>query len=47
MKKQIESGDYKRLGALTDVNIVCSSSNYGKFYSVFIIFLIFSLFNFL
>ena len=47
MKKQIESGDYKRLGALTDVKIVCSSSNYGKFYWVFIISFIFALFNFL
>ena len=47
MKKQIESGDYKRLGALTDVNIVCSSSNYGKFYSFFIISLLFALFIFL
>ena len=47
MKKQIESGDYERLGALTDVNIVCSSSNYGKFFSVFIISLLFALFNFL
>ena len=47
MKKEIESGDYKRLGALTEVNIVCPSSNYGKFYSVSIISFIFALFNFL
>ena len=47
MKKQIESGDYKRLGALTDVNIVCPSSNYGNFFYASIISFIFSLFIFL
>ena len=45
MKKQIESGDYTRLGALNDVNIVCP--NYGKFYSVSIISLLFAFLNFL
>ena len=45
MKKKIESGDYKRLGALNEVNIECPS--YEKFYSASIISLLFSLLNFL
>ena len=44
MKKKIESGEYKRLGALTNINIECYS---GKFYPLLIMTLIFALLNFL
>jgi len=44
MKKKIESGEYKRLGALTNINIECYS---GKFYPLLIMSLIFTLLNFL
>ena len=44
MKGKIESGEYRRLGALTDVNIECYS---GKFYPLLIMSLIFALLNFL
>ena len=51
MKKQIESGKYQRLGALTNVNIVCPSPSpspsYGNYYSISIISLIYTLLNFL
>ena len=45
MKKKIESGDYKRLWDLNEVNIECPY--YEKFYSASIISLLFSLLNFL
>ena len=44
MKKDIENGKYRRLGALTNVHIECYS---GKFYPLLIISLIFALLNFL
>ena len=44
MKGKIESGEYRRLGALTNVNIECYS---GKFYPLLIMSLIFALLNFL
>ena len=50
-KKQIESGKYQRLGALTNVNIVCPSPSpspsYGNYYSLSIISLIYTLLFFL
>ena len=39
-KKEIESGDFKRLGALTDIKIECSLANY---YSISIISLLISI----
>ena len=51
MKKQIESGKYQRLGALTNVNIVCPSPSpspsYGNYCSISIISLVCALLNFL
>ena len=44
MKQKIESGEYKRLGALTNINIECYS---GKFYPLLIMSLLFALLNFL
>ena len=43
LKKEIESGDFKRLGALTDIKIECLSENTADFYSISIISLIFAL----
>lgn len=48
VKSDIEKGDYRRLGALNDINIVCdSSSNSYKFISISIISTIITLLNLL